>query len=202
MIDDELKQEIFPVVFLTIVVCISVIALSIVNSITEDKIEEAKQEAIDKMLEEQFPEMAESDYDDDIEVYTILDENDSIAGYAFMTEAGGYGGPIEILVALENFSLEVEEIEDGDIVLRGISVISHTETPGLGAKIEENSFLKKFEGISIIDVKFTRDGGQVDAISGATISSSAVVDAVHDDAVAKAKAILKAKEKKAAGGEV
>jgi len=177
---DEFKEELFPVLFLTITVCISVIALSLINSITEEKIEEAKQQAIDDMLKEQFPEMDDSELDDDIGVYTIR-SGDTVVGYAFMTEAGGYGGPIEILVALENTTLA----EDA-IVLRGISIISHTETPGLGAKIEELSFSGQFKGINVNDVALTANGGKIDAISGATISSEAVVDAVFDEAKQKA----------------
>jgi len=188
---DEFKEELFPVLFLTITVCVSVIALSIINSVTEDKIEETKQQAIDDMLKEQFPEMDDSEYDDDIEVYSVLAEG-SVVGYAFMTEATGYGGSIEILVALENTSLE-----DGDIVLRGISVISHTETPGLGAKIEEVSFSGQFKGANLNDVLLTEDGGKIDAISGATISSSAVVDAVYDEAKEKA---VKIRENLKGGG--
>jgi len=188
---DEFKEEMFPVLFLTITVCISVIALSIINSVTEDKIEETKQQAIDDMLEEQFPEMDDSEYDDDIEVYSVLAEG-SVVGYAFMTEATGYGGSIDILVALKNTTLE-----DGDIVLRGISVISHTETPGLGAKIEEVSFSGQFKGVNLNDVLLTEDGGKIDAISGATISSSAVVDAVYDEAKEKA---VKIRENLKGGG--
>jgi len=196
MIDSDLKQEIYPVLFLTIVVCVSVTALSVVNAVTEDKIEEARQKAIHDMLADQFPEMDDSEYDEDIEVYTVLLANGSIAGYAFMTEAVGYGGPIEILVALENTSLE-----DDDIVLRGISIISHSETPGLGAKIEGTSFLEQFEGVNISNVALKDDDGEIDAISGATISSSAVVETVYDDARAKAREILGAGGKEESRGE-
>ena len=188
---DEFKEELFPVLFLTITVCVSVIALSIINSVTEDKIEETKQQAIDDMLKEQFPEMDDSEYDEDVEVYSVLAEG-SVVGYAFMTEATGYGGPIEILVALENTTLEEE-----DVILRGISVISHTETPGLGAKIEEVSFSGQFKGVNVNDVMLTADGGKIDAISGATISSSAVVEAVYDEAKGKA---IKIREDLKGGG--
>ena len=188
---DEFKEELFPVLFLTITVCVSVIALSFINSITEVKIEETKKQAIDDMLKEQFPEMDDSEYDDDIEVYSVLAEG-SVVGYAFMTEATGYGGPIEILVVLENTTLEEE-----DVILRGISVISHTETPGLGAKIEEVSFSGQFREVNVNDVMLTADGGKIDAISGATISSSAVVEAVYDEAKGKA---IKIREDLKGGG--
>ncbi|MCK4613448.1 MAG: FMN-binding protein, partial [Thermoplasmata archaeon] len=93
-------------------------------------------------------------------------------------------GPIEILVALKNTTLEGD-----DIILRGISIISHSETPGLGEKIVEASFLEQFEGIGVNDVRLTKDDGGIDAISGATISSSAVVEAVYDHAKEKARDI-------------
>jgi len=189
MNDRYIKEELFPILFLTIVVCVSVIALSIINSVTEDKIEEAKQNEIDDMLKEQFPEMKDSEYDDDIEVY-FISMNNTVIGYAFMIEAGGYGGPIEILIALENTTLA-----EDDIILRGISIISNSETPGLGEKITETSFLEQFVGINVNDVQLKEDGGQIDAISGATISSSAVVDAIYDDARNKAGEILETREK-------
>jgi len=188
MDEEYFKEEVYPILTLTIVVCVSVIALSIINSITEPRIEDEKQKAIDKMLEEQFPELERSEYDDDIEVYSIF-VNDSVVGYAFMIEATGYGGPIEILVALENTTLA-----EDDIILRGISIISNTETPGLGEKITETFFLDQFKGINVNDVQLKKDGGDIDAITSATISSTAVVDAIHDDARAKAGEILKSRE--------
>ncbi len=182
------EEEIVPILVLTIVVCISVIALNIIDSMTVDLIEEAKQETINELLKEQFPEQEESEFNEDNEVYSIL-VNGTVVGYAFMIEATGYGGPIEILVALENTT----PAED-DIILRGISIISNTETPGLGAKITEESFLEQFSGINVNDVQLKSEGGNIDAISGATISSSAVVDAIQKEAGAKAKEILAAKD--------
>ena len=64
------------------------------------------------------------------------------------------------------------------MTLRGISIIRHSETPGLGAKITENEYLDQYIGLDIDDVELKYDGGQIDAITGATISSEAVADAV------------------------
>lgn len=189
MENDRFKEEIYPILSLTIVVCISVIALSFINSITEDKIEEAKQEEIDDMLREQFPNMESSEYNDDIEVYTIHGYNTTI-GYAFIIEGTGYGGTIEILVALENTSLQ-----ENSIILRGISIISNSETPGLGEKITGIEFLDQFRDINVNDVQLKEDGGQIDAITGATISSSAVVDAINNDVRERAEKILQIQEK-------
>jgi len=58
-------------------------------------------------------------------------------------------------------------------------IVSNTETPGLGSRIEEDFFTNRFEGLSVSDVKLSKEGGKVDAITGATISSKAVTDAVQ-----------------------
>ncbi len=177
------KEEIIPVLFLTLIVLISTIALVKVNDITEPKIEEEKEKEIEKMLKEYFPDIDKYEEDTDIEIFKVFSK-DGLIGYAFTTKASGYGGDIEILVALKN-----------ETILQGISIIKHSETPGLGAKITEKSFYGQFEGISIYDVELADDGGEIDAITGATISSSAVVDAVKDSVKEKMQ-LLKETEKK------
>jgi len=168
----NIKQEIIPVLFLTFIVCISVIFLYATNSVTEELIENTKNEAVNTMLNEQFTDMDDYTYNEELDFYTIF-LNEEIVGYAFTAVASGYGGPIDLIVALEsNF------LQDGEIIIHGISVVSHSETPGLGEKIVEASFQDQFTGINIDDVALTKDGGKIDAISGATISSSAVVDTV------------------------
>ncbi|GAH24330.1 unnamed protein product, partial [marine sediment metagenome] len=94
----------------------------------------------------------------------------------------GYGGDIDILVGLED-----------EATIKGISIISSLETPGLGSRIAESPFTDKFTGLNIDDVALRRDGGQIDAITGSTISSRAVVDAVRDTAMEKVK-LLKESE--------
>jgi len=183
MITGSLKQDIIPIAVLTIVVCASVILLNITNGITAENIESTKNEAVKTMLNEQFPMMDDYSYDEKLEVYTVFSNNE-MSGYAFKAIANGYGGPIEILVALEKTSLQ-----DDDIILRGISVVSHSETPGLGEKIVEASFSGQFTGLNINEVALSKNDGKIDAISGATISSSAVVDAVFSTVQEKAIAI-------------
>ncbi len=184
MTKSNLKQEIVPVLFLTFVVCISVIFLYATNSFTEEYIENTKNEAVKAMLKEQFTELDDYLYDEKMDLYTVF-LNDEIIGYAFTTVTNGYGGSIELIVALEsNFT------EDDEIIIHGISVVSHSETPGLGEKIVESSFSGQFNGVNINDVALTKDGGKIDAISGATISSSAVVDAVFNTVKEKTDIIL------------
>lgn len=85
------------------------------------------------------------------------------------SEGRGYGGPIGLLVAVN---------VDKDQLL-GISVTTHTETPGLGSQAKDNpSFAEQFKGKPVDKpIRISQDGGDISAISGATITSRAVADA-------------------------
>jgi len=241
------KDEIVPVLFLTLVVCIAVIALTITDAITKDLIEEQKDKEIQENLEVLFPEMDEFEEDDDEEFYIVYvgsGANRTIIGFAFTVEGEGYGGTIEMLVGIEAYSylaterlggqeysytvsagfepdvpewnstffpvngttvynitennatytisVERTPLNETDIdmvTLRGLKVVIHAETPGLGAKITEDDFQDQFEGIALGDLALTADGGEVDAISGATISSEAVTESVYDTVKSKVKKI-------------
>lgn len=167
-----------PILVLTIVVCVAVAILSLVYQATEATIEEQKELKIKTMLGEIFPTLSNYEYEDDI--YTIYSQ-DEIIGYAFLAMGKGYGGNIEILIGLED-----------ETTVKGIVIISHTETPGLGAKITEDWFTGNFAGVSLDDIALKRDGGEIDGITGATISSRAVVEAVRETAMEKVSS-LKAK---------
>jgi len=83
----------------------------------------------------------------------------------------GYGKtPIAVLTAIN--------LEDDTI--RGVAVTTHSETPGLGARAKTDpSFAKGFAGLSALEpVKVKAEGGKIDALSGATITSKGVCMAV------------------------
>lgn len=164
-------RETSPVILLTAVVAICVSLLTYVGSITLPRIEAQEAQKIQGMLSEMFPDMGRYTFDD--EMYTIYSGEVTI-GYAFVAAGKGYGGVISLLVGL-----------DDEKTIKGVTVISHGETPGLGAKITESSFTEQFAGIAVEDVALRRDGGQIDAITGATISSRAVAQAVRAAAIAK-----------------
>ena len=70
---------------------------------------------------------------------------------------------------------------DPNGVITGVEVISHSETPGLGSKITEPQFLGLFPGRSLSNTHWAvkKDGGDIDQITGATISPRAVVAAIY-----------------------
>lgn len=165
-------KKYYPIFFLAIIVLSSVVLLSITNSLTKDKILAQEEEATLTQLNNMFPEMTNYTLDGDIYFITA---GDNITGYAFKATGNGYGGSISILIGLATDKTTV----------KGISIISNAETAGLGSRITLPSFTDRFIGKNINDVKLTQDGGQIDGISGSTISSRAVVETVRNTALEK-----------------
>ena len=89
---------------------------------------------------------------------------------AYETRGKGFGGTITVMVG---YDVTVNN-------LTGIQVVSHKETPGIGSRVTEEQFTKRFKGLHI-DIKFAQEGcpGQIDAISGATYSSHGVCEAIR-----------------------
>ncbi|HBR09691.1 RnfABCDGE type electron transport complex subunit G [Candidatus Bipolaricaulota bacterium] len=163
----------FTILFLTLIVFLSVVTLSLTDDLTQERIAAARQAAIKRMLISLFSEMEAYHYDAQLRIYTIFEAGKPI-GQAFMVQAGGYGGPIDIMVGLET-----------DYSLRGIRIVSHRETPGLGARITEAAFLERFVGLTVEQIALTRDNGRIDGITAATISVRAVVDKVREAIITK-----------------
>ena len=106
-----------------------------------------------------------------ITVYTATQGAD-VVGYAVETMSkNGFGGPISLMVGFS---------PAGEVL--NVNVLKQTETPGLGTKMadEGNPLLASFEGRNPADMKLAvrKDGGDVDALTAATISSRAYVDAM------------------------
>jgi electron transport complex protein RnfG len=84
--------------------------------------------------------------------------------------AGGYGGDVIIMVAVDLTSDR----------MTGMEIIQHSETPGVGSRVEKAGFRKQWSGLSAVEpVTLRGQGGQIDAISGATYSSKAVVNGTN-----------------------
>ncbi len=168
-------STVYPVIALTIVVFIAVAVLAGMDSMTREKIEWQREQKILRMLNEIFPDMSRYVLEEDI---YVLYSDETKLGYAFLATGKGYGGYIDILVGLVN-----------ETTVKGISIIAHTETPGLGNKITKPDFRDRFIGQNITDVALTADDGKIDAITGATISSKAVINAVRTAAMEKVEAL-------------
>jgi electron transport complex protein RnfG len=90
----------------------------------------------------------------------------------FETSGKGYGGDVGLMVGID--------IKDTKII--GVGVTTHAETPGMGAKAQTDpSFVAQFRGLPLDQTaNVTGDGGSINAISGATITSRAVCSATND----------------------
>ena len=146
-------------------------ALAGVNSITAPIIEQLNAEKTQKAIEAVLPGGGDSvAFDDATGLVSVVYKGES--GYAVQVAPAGFDGAITMMVGVDF---------DGNVL--GISVISHTETAGLGAVAAATTsagenFRAGFVGKSG-SVSVTKDGGEIDAITGATITSRAVCVGVN-----------------------
>ena len=159
-------------------------ALAVANKLTEDKIAAAKAAALQEAIKKVAPEF---DNDPSAEQYRAATaDGDSLTiypakkggklvGAAVETNTKkGFGGEIRIMVGF-----------DADQKIVNYSVLEHNETPGLGSKMEE--WFRRDKGKQSVlgrdmkggALKVSKDGGEVDAITAATISSRAFLDAIN-----------------------
>ena len=126
-----------------------------------------KEQAAKKALSE-----AGYDSDDISEVVVGKDSSNQEIGYVItVTSHEGYGGDIQISVGIE---------EDGTV--KGIEMLSISETAGLGMKATEADFKDQFKDKNVEKFSYTKSGEEgddkIDALSGATITTNAVTNAV------------------------
>ena len=116
----------------------------------------------------------------DITIYEGIDEAGSPVGIAFKADGGGFQGNVGVMVGLNLDYLH----------RKGIKILDQVETPGLGNRISEPAFEGQFKGIDILPkVEYIKNRkpekpNQIQSITGATISSNAVVVNINN-AVAK-----------------
>lgn len=147
-------------------------ALAGVNTITKDRIAAIQSEKIQKALLQVLPDAGQ------LEPMALTGDNGMIksiytdgAAYAVEVAPKGFSGEITMMVG----------ISGGKIT--GISIVSHTETAGLGAvaaaqNAAGDAFRSQFAEQSG-SLAVSKDGGTIDALTGATITSKAVVDGVN-----------------------
>lgn len=135
--------------------------LSATYALTQPRIAKARQEQQDEAVKEVMPQAKEikSLQKGDLVYYAAMDGQGRLLGYIFISESRGYSSLIRAAVSIT---------PDGKII--NIKVLEQKETPGIGSQITEAGFLERFKG------KTARD--EIDAISGATISSSALIKSV------------------------
>lgn len=176
---------------LTAITLISGLLLGMVYEITKNPIaasqEKAKQEAYKAVLKEADSFEAYAEFDEKEareavsgisgctvnEVAEAKDKSGEVIGYVVTTTSSeGYGGDIQISVGIQS-----------DGMVEGVEILSIGETAGLGMKATETTFRDQYVGKSVKAFKVTKTGAsseeEIDALSGATITSNAVTNAVN-----------------------
>ena len=101
--------------------------------------------------------------------YRALDPSGNVVGYVFFKSEPGSQGLIDLAGG----------VDASFTTLTGMKVMAHGETPGMGAKIVEPAFRDQFTNVAMADLQLKSNGGKIDAISGATISSKAVISGLN-----------------------
>ncbi len=189
----DAKGFVNAIVVLCAITVIMGAALGVVNNITKEPIAKAKQEAKEAAYKEVFPTAAKVATSDKVDYTAIndlvhqmgyptvdidelavaLDSSGAQAGYVVTaTTSEGYGGDIQVMVGISI---------DGTV--QGIDFLVLNETVGFGLNAKEPEFKDQFVGKKVLAFEYTKTGAtgdsQIDAISGATITTSAVVDAIN-----------------------
>ena len=174
-------------VILTLITLIAGICLGAVYEITKEPIAQARDAAKKEAWQQVFPDADVNDFEPvdvdqkaadkaikDLGVKATIDEVCTVGeeGYVVTaTDKEGYGGDIKITVGIT-----------ADGTINGISILSITETAGLGMRATEPAFYEQYQGKQAEKFVVSKDGGDgepIDALSGATITSRAVTGAVN-----------------------
>ncbi len=146
---------------------ITAILLSGVNALTVDRIAENSRAEKAAAIAEIFSgdiesELFESPIGGIAELYVVKESGNAI-GYAAQVEPLGFGGTMTVMVGV-----------NVDGTLAGVKLVSHSETPGLGSRVGDSVYLSQYIGKGAESLN-----GGIDIITGSTISSNAILEAVN-----------------------
>lgn len=169
------------VVSLLVITLVSGLSLGFVNDLTAGPKAKAKLEKKIKALQLVLPTFDNNPVEevskikselakDSIEMYPAFAENNFVGAAVIGSSEKGFSGLVKLMIGFT---------ENGQI--QNIEVLEQKETPGLGTKMKDEKFLKQFRGMdpSTYNLKVKKDGGDVDALTGATITTRAFGEAVQ-----------------------
>lgn len=172
-----------------LIVCLSVISaicagvLAGINVVTKETIAQIREKQTLDAAADVMPSAVDKSKVEQVSdgVFRGKDASGKIAGYAVKgTDPSGYGGEIVLMVGFTP-----------DFKISTYKKLIASETPGLGTNLSSPAFMKQFEGMDATKpLAVKKDGGRIDAITSATITSRAVCGAIND-AKKKMEGILK-----------
>ena len=161
------------VIVLTIITVIAASCLGAMNNLTAEPIaasKKAKQEAAIKAVLPEFTSLEEDNVNDQ-KIFRAYNANSELVGIAIETAELGFGGNITTIVGID---------ANGAIV--DYSLLQHAETPGLGSKLVDWFKVKsdiRGADANKMPLNVSKDGGEYDAITAATISSRAFLNSIN-----------------------
>ena len=175
------KSDIFKPIIVLLAICIVIpLALSLTNELTADRIAklaaENEKATMSQLIEaETFDKhtFTSTSKEEKFDFY-IAKSQDEVKGYIFVTSAKGYGGEVSVMTAIGT---------DGKV--KEISILdAANETPGLGQNVTKENFYSQFKnkvkGVTVVKNGADSANNEVNAVTGATISSRAVTTAVNE----------------------
>ncbi len=162
---------------LMLITLLSGAAMGFVNKATHTRIQEQKRLEEERARREALPQ-AERFEEQDVRGFrfAVGYTGERVVGYTFLALGKGYSSTIETVVGVDTTGAVVE-----------IEIIFQQETPGLGARVtevrggeDEPFFEEQFDGKMAEELAVQQDGGPLDSITGATISSRAVARSVEE----------------------
>lgn len=176
---DSNKEFVMVVGKLVLISVVAAALLGITYVPTQAKLQENEQKAMNLKLLEVMPDATfEPVYGDQVNAetgekeilyYRAKDTSGNLMGYTFLSSEDGAKGTIVVVGGVDSTFSSIT----------GMSVLSQEETPGLGSRIAEDAFMDQFNALPLSQLSLSNSGGSIDSITGATISSQAVVDALN-----------------------
>lgn len=168
----DAKSVLAPAAVLFAICIVVAAALAGTNALTKDRIAQA---ALAKAEESRMVVLPGAESFEEKDGHYVGMAGGNTVGYVFETESKGYGGTVKVMTGIS---------AEGEIT--GVVILSHSETPGLGANAEKESFRDQFKqpaanlagGIQVVKFQAPNEG-EIQAMTGATITSTAVTNAVN-----------------------
>lgn len=162
------------VIVLTVITVVAAACLGAMNNLTAEPIaasKKAKQEEAIKAVLPEFTTVDEETIVNEQKIFRAYNANDELVGIAIETKELGFGGDVTTMVGFDT---------NGTIV--DYSLLAHAETPGLGSKLVDWFKVKsdiRGAGANKMPLRVSKDGGEYDAITAATISSRAFLNSIN-----------------------
>ena len=179
--DNQKKEQLLYIAKITgkllLITVLTAVILSLINSLTAPIVLRKEEEKKNTYIRQLFSESTEtislddqlgSHYPDSIAAVYAVFQGDVLIGYAVETGASGFNDIINMMVCINT-----------DNTVRGVRVLSISETPGVGMPVAEQSYLQTYEGLHY-PVTFDNPNNRADALAGATYSSRAILNGVNN----------------------